>query len=250
MRWKSDEPPNPLLSRHKRSVYQQLIGRWAGGKAPARALKTDLFAEAYNDEEFLSSLSWQDRVVGIDISAAVLQQARHRGRVGPLAGYVTCDVCFLPFRDGAFESIISDSTLDHFECEERLRSALAELARVLAHRGRLIITLDNPANLTYPPRWIVRLWMRLGLAPYYVGVTLSASRLESSLRALGLTVVNRTAILHYPHPDGLVRLLERCVCATGLGGLVGRLFALTEQLEATPLRYLTGRYLAVHAIKE
>lgn len=248
--WQSSERPNPLLAQHKRRVYQALIARWAGGAAPARALKTDLFAEAFNDEEFLSSLPWRRRVVGIDISSAVLQRARCRPGIGPLLGYVTCDVGCLPFRDGAFDLIISDSTLDHFEHEDRIGKALGELARVLERGGRMIVSIDNPGNLTYPPRWLVRLWMRLGLAPYYVGVTLSAERLSATLRSLGLTVSQLTAILHYPHPDTALRLCERCARAMGLGGLVRHCFSSSEQLEATRLRYLTGRYLAVNAVKD
>ncbi len=69
---------NPVLARHKRRVYSDLITSWTGGAIPSRALKTDLFAEAFNDEEFVSSLPWGTRLVGIDISSAVLGSARTR----------------------------------------------------------------------------------------------------------------------------------------------------------------------------
>jgi hypothetical protein len=123
---------------------------------------------------------------------------------------------------------------------------------VLAPGGRLILTIDNPSSLTYPPRWLVKLWMRLGLAPYYIGVTLPLACLRADLEHLGLRVAHETAILHYPHPDGLVRLCERCARWLGRGTLdrlVAQFFTAAEQLGGTRLRYLTGRYLAVDAIK-
>ena len=251
--WPTGKHENPVLARHKRRVYTELIGAWLGDDRPARALKTDMFAEAFNDEEFVSGQPWAPRLVGIDISSRVLQGARQRREIGVLHGYVTCDVTCLPFRDGSFELAVSDSTLDHFETKGEIICALGELARVLSPGGRLILSIDNPANLTYPPRWLVRLWMRLGLAPYYVGVTLSASRLRNTLEALGMSVEHQTAILHYPHPDSLVRLCESCVRRVGRGrldGMMERLFAAFERLAHTRIRYLTGRYLAVDAVKE
>ncbi len=247
--WSEPRDTNPVLAQHKRRVYRDLVSEWTGGVTPSRALKTDLFAEAFNDEEFLSSLTWMARTVGIDISSSVLSNARKRFGSTALLGYVTCDVTALPFREGAFDLVLSDSTLDHFEHEDNIRQSLKEMARVLTNGGRMIVSIDNPANLTYPPRWVVRLWMRLRLAPYYVGVTVSARRLDEVLGLLGLTVVHRTAILHYPHPDGAVRLCERCARTLRLGGLAARVFSAAEQLRGTRIRYLTGRYLAVDAVK-
>jgi SAM-dependent methyltransferase len=250
--WHELKQRNPVLARHKRRVYADLIQGWTGGAAPRYALKTDLFAEAFNDEEFLSSLPWRERLVGIDISSSVLKQARRRPTIGTLHGHVTCDVARLPFKEGSFDLVVSDSTLDHLKTEGEIRQALGELARVLAPGGRLILTIDNPSSLTYPPRWLVKLWMRLGLAPYYIGVTLPLACLRADLEHLGLRVAHETAILHYPHPDGLVRLCERCARWLGRGTLdrlVAQFFTAAEQLGGTRLRYLTGRYLAVDAIK-
>jgi SAM-dependent methyltransferase len=243
---------NPVLARHKRRVYADLITAWTGNLAPSRALKTDLFAEAFNDEEFLSSLPWASHIIGIDISSAVLQTARHRQQIGILGGYVTCDVTRLPFRDGAFDLVISDSTLDHFQTQDEIHLALGEIVRVLSHGGKLILSIDNPSCLTYPPRRLVRLWMRLGLAPYYIGVTLSSAHLRNALRSLGMTIHNETAILHYPHPDCVVRLCERCVTGIGRGrldGVTANVFSAFERFGNTGMRYLTGRYLAVCATK-
>ncbi len=251
--WTDVKHRNPVLAHHKRQVYANLIKSWTSGTAPRRGLKTDLFAEAFNDEEFLSLLPWPHVFTGIDISTTVLRRARHRRDIGTLHGYVTCDVRSLPFRERTFDLVVSDSTLDHFRTEAEIHQSLEELARVLAPGGRLIVTIDNPAAWTYPPRWLVQLWMRLGLAPYYVGVTVPLNRLRSILEGLGLTVQHESAILHYPHPDGLVRLCESCVrriFRARCDRLLERLFAACERFGGTRVRYRTGRYLAIGAIKE
>lgn len=250
--WSAGDHENPVLAAHKRRVYTDLVAGWTRGRAPAMALKTDLFAEAFNDEEFVSSLGWQQSLVGMDISTGVLHAARRRVSVGSLHGYVACDVRRLPFAAETFDAVISDSTLDHLSSEAEIVAALGEAERVLKTGGVLIVTLDNPSNVTYPPRWLVLLWMRLGLAPYYIGVTLSRRRLLAVLGELGMEVRECTAILHYPHPDGLVRAMERAARRAGRGrldGAVARLFARFERLEHSRLRYLSGRYLAVAAVK-
>ncbi len=52
----------------------------------------------------------------------------------------------LPFPDGAFDRVFSNSTLDHFDSRDDIREALRELARVLHPEGELLLTLDNLAN--------------------------------------------------------------------------------------------------------
>ncbi|MBE9505864.1 MAG: methyltransferase domain-containing protein, partial [Chloroflexi bacterium] len=231
--WPTSGYSNPILAAHKRSVYTQLMLECCGVAAPTLALKTDLFAEAFGEEEFLSALTWSGRIVGIDISNAIVATAREtcHTRAVPIEGYVTCDVRQLPFRNGCYDLVLSDSTLDHLPTRADILTAVAELGRVLEPGGRLILTLDNPGQITYPPEWLVRLWMRLGLAPYYIGVTLSRRQLRAMFLELGLRIERETAILHYPHPDGLVRAMETLVRRLGRGHLdplVERAFHLLE----------------------
>jgi len=246
---------NPILSAHKRTVYSDVLGVARYEERQGLILKTDLFAEAFNQEEFLSSQSWTSRVIGIDISQNVVQGARQRLAMAetPLSGYVVCDVNHLPFRDGAFTGTVSDSTLDHLPSKSAIRSAILELGRVLANGGRLLLAIDNPHNVTFPPRPVIDLWMRLHLAPYYIGHTLGRSALKDSLHNAGLRPRYETAILHYPHPDALVRHSEAMLRRLGMGRLdhtVLWLLRTAERLEGSPLRFLTGRYLVVIAQKE
>ena len=69
--------------------------------------------------------------------------------------------------------------------------------------------MDNKSNLTCPPNFMVRFWMELGLSPYFIGRTLSLTKLRHSFEKIGFSVEESIAIFHCPHPDGLVRWLER-----------------------------------------
>jgi SAM-dependent methyltransferase len=246
---------NPVLAHHKRDVYRDLVGMSRCAEGKGLILKTDLFAEAFNQEEFVSGYVWSNRLVGIDISPNVVLGAKRRLAIvgSPLRDFVVCDVGYLPFRQGAFGAVISDSTLDHLPSSSAIVSAIAELGRVLSGGGRMLLTIDNPHNLTFPPRFIIDLWMKLRLAPYYIGYTLNRNQMRAALAAAGLHMRYETAILHYPHPDALVRAAETLTRTLGFGRLNGLLlavFRLQESLASTPLQYLTGRYLAVAATKE
>jgi len=244
---------NTVLARHKRAVYLQLLDSWVGTK-PVLALKTDLFAEALNDEEFVSALPWGESIIGIDISQAIVARARERltsGGAGP-KGWVTCDVRSLPFASSTFDCVLSDSTLDHLATTAEIEAALSEISRVLIPGGTMVLTIDNPHNLTYPPRWLMRLWLRLGLSPYFIGTTLTRQQLRAILPRIGFRFEEETTILHYPHPDRLVRAAEAAVRAIGRGSLdswIQRMFERLERLQHSKVRYFTGRYLAVRTTK-
>jgi SAM-dependent methyltransferase len=252
--WSVKGYANELLAEHKRKTYLSLMARWAELADSQRILKTDLFAEAFVVEQFLFDIAPAKGVIGMDISTEIVAQAKRQTRQrGIDAGkYLCCDVKHLPLRDNSIDLVISDSTLDHFPSEADIVTALKELGRVLRPGGILILTIDNKSNLTYPPYFILRLWMKLGLSPYFIGRTLSLTKLRRILGGIGLSVEESTAILHYPHPDGLVRWLEHFLRRLSRGRLdnaIRKGLALLERLEGKRTRYLTGRYLAVKAVK-
>jgi hypothetical protein len=95
--------------------------------------------------------------------------------------------------------------------------------------------------------------MKLKLAPYYIGRTLSRSKMKQTIEDSGMRIVESTAIFHYPHPDGLVRLIERLMRNLGRGRLdniVRKMLVFTDRLGERRSRYLTGRYLAIKAVKK
>jgi len=246
---------NELLAEHKKKTYLGLIARWADVANARNILKTDLFQEASGPDQFLFDLGQvNSNVIGIDVSHEIVGRARSRANAyGVDAGkYLCCDVRHLPFRDNSISLIISDSTLDHFPSEADIVIALKELWQALRPGGILILTLDNSSNPTYPPYIIFRLWMRLGLSPYFIGRTLSLKKLRQNLEEIGFDVADCTAIFHYPHPDGLVRGLERSLRKLSRGRLdnaIRKALALLDKLEGKRTRYLTGRYIAVKAVK-
>ena len=246
---------NELLAEHKRKTYLGLISRWAAVASTRNILKTDLFQEASGPDQFLFDLGQvNSNVIGIDISYEIVGRAKSRGKAyGVDAGrYICCDVRHLPLRDNSISLMISDSTLDHFPREADIIIALKELGRALQPGGVLILTLDNKSNPTYPPYIILRLWMKLRLSPYFIGRTLSLNELKRKLEEIGFDVVESTAIFHYPHPDGLVRGLERALRKLSKGKLdhtIRKALALLDKLEGRRTRYITGRYIAVKAVK-
>ena len=252
--WFQKSYANELLAEHKRNTCLRLISGWADVAHSQMILKTDLFAEAFGPEQFLFELTTPNSIVAIDVSKEIVTQAKGQAQQYSVdsSKYLCCDVKHLPFRSNSFNLIISDSTLDHFPSETDIITALKELGRVLQAGGTLILTIDNKSNLTYPPFMFFRLWMKLKLAPYFIGRTLSRTKLQQALNESGLDVAECTAIFHYPHPDGLVRWLERSIRRLGRGrfdNAIRRGLTLLDKLETKRSKYLTGRYIALKAVK-
>ncbi len=253
--WSLKGYSNELLAEHKRRTYLGLITKWANVADSQRILKTDLFAEAFGPEQFLFDIALtNDNIVGIDVSVEIVERAKRQARHYGVdtSQYLCCNVKQLPLQDDSIDLIISDSTLDHFSRETDIIAALKELGRVLRAGGTLILTLDNKSNLTYPPYVFIRLWMRLRLSPYFIGKTLSLTKLEHTLEEIGFIVAESTAIFHYPHPDRLVRIMEHYLRKLSRGKLdnaIRKGLGFLDRLGGKRTEYLTGRYIAVKAVK-
>jgi len=243
------------MVEHTRKTYLDLVARWADVTNTGMILKTDLFQEAFGQAQFLFDIARvNSNVIGIDISSEVVQRAKRQARHIDVdaSRYLCCDVRCLPLRENSIDLIISDSTLDHFPSEIDITSALRELGRVLRVGGILILTIDNKSNLTYPPYMVIRLWMRLGLAPYFIGKTLSPTELRRTLEEIGFAVEESTAFFHCPHPDALVAWLEASLRRLGRGkfdNAIRKVLASLEKLGGKRTKFLTGRYIAVKAVK-
>ena len=82
--------------------------------------------------------------------------------------------------------------------------------------------------------------------------TFSLTRLRHTLEEIGFIVEESTAVFHYPHPDGLVRMVERSLRKLSRGKLdnaIRKGLAFLDRLEGKRTKYLTGRYIAVKAVK-
>jgi SAM-dependent methyltransferase len=238
-----------VIGRIKREAHLRLIARWCGDLSGKVVLKTDLFEEAHGTDQFLFELTEDAVRVGVDIAPLIARRAAQQANVAGtdppslLAG----DVLALPFRTGAFDVIVSNSTLDHFPERRLIDGALGELHRVLKPGGVLVVTFDNPRSLSYLAGRVKRL---LRPDPFYLGHTLSRPALTGTLVRLGYRVTDTTAIIH-----GLENHSSAVMWAAGrIGGhrlpaAIGKVLGALERLEAAPTRYLTGAFVAARAVK-
>ncbi len=231
----ADEAPSwyldPLVAAQKREEHLRLIRRmpevvpW-----PDRVLKTDLFEEAFGEDQILGSFPVAPRFLcGIDVAPGIVKKCALRFVTlrGKLAA---TDLRALPFRDGSFDWIVSNSSLDHFDSGEELAQALGELCRVLAPGGVLLLTFDNPGNPLYH---LLRFASRRGWAPFPLGSTIAAEEACRMLEKHGLKILAQEYFLFNPRGlstllflilrkvmgrrgDMIVRTLLRCFAGLGL----------------------------------
>lgn len=229
---------------HSDAVNAALCRRWLPAGGVKRLLKTDLFDEAAAAGIVPALADRARSIYAIDTSRETVVLARTRY---PSVRGAATDVRSLPFADGSFDAVISNSTLDHFTHARDITAALEELHRVLTPRGRLVLTLDNAANPAIalrnalPFTWLAR----LGLVPYFVGTTLGPTMAAAVLERIGFRVIEVTAILHCPRV--LAVPLARLADTAGSRWAPRLLRALAhfEHAERWPTRFRTGHFVAV-----
>ncbi|MBI4532216.1 MAG: GNAT family N-acetyltransferase [Candidatus Latescibacteria bacterium] len=236
---------------YMRRVYQRLVWDWLPAPEVGRGLKTDLFEEAVTSHHLLPDLG--PGSVGVDSSLTVVRAARKRlGGAGEPCLFIVGDLRRLPLRSGCVMRILAGSSLDHFPERRDIAVSLAELARVLAAGGTLVITFDNPHNpIVWLRNWLPFAWLnRLRLVPYYVGATYGRTEARAQLEAFGLVVTNEGTVAHTPRAPAiwLVALVERLRWGR-LETLMARILDGFETLERWPTRYRTGYYLTLRAEK-
>jgi len=118
------------------------------------------------------------RAVALDLSPAKLRRGRE---LTAAPGLVRGDALDLPFADASFDRVMSICAIEHFADGPR---ALAEMARVLAPGGEVVMSADA---LTLAQRW-PRLY-RAHCERYHVRRTYSHDQLAALLSACGLAVV-------------------------------------------------------------
>jgi len=235
------DAPAALWRLHADQATQALLDRWLPAGELGRVLKTDLYDESRTDGLVPALAARATSVVGIDVSLIVARAAGPRAAVCAVAG----DVRRLPFRADSFDVIVSNSTLDHFASHGEIERGLREIERVLAPDGVLIVTLDNPRHpLIRLRNALAPTWQRLRVVPYAVGATHGPRGLRAALESSGFTLVELTAVHHFPRLVlvALERLLGARASARAL-----RIARSTEFLGRWPTRYWTGQYVAALA---
>jgi SAM-dependent methyltransferase len=241
--------PQALWRAHSDAVNRQLLARWLPKGRVRRLLKTDVFDEACGDGLYSFLASRAERVVGMDLSASTLLSARTQN-AGLCA--VGADTRRLPFADGVFDVVVSNSTLDHFRSHSEIVASLRELCRALRPGGQLLLTLDNPANPLVGLRNALPFGLlhRLGVLPYYVGATYGPRTLRRLLPQVGFEVLEVNAVLHCPRlfAVAIARMLEGRAVRETQKRFLG-LLATFERLAHWPTRFMTGYFVVVRARK-
>jgi ubiquinone/menaquinone biosynthesis C-methylase UbiE len=125
--------------------------------------------------------------IGCDFSAGMLARARAKTQA---ARWVQGDACRLPFRDGAFDVVISTEAFHWFPDQD---AALREACRVLAPGGRLLLALIAPP----PPvvNRMIRVGSRLVGEPFYWP---TRSELSAMLERAGFRVEDWHRLFRLP----------------------------------------------------
>jgi SAM-dependent methyltransferase len=238
-----------LWRTHSDAVNGRLLIRWLPEEKVDRLLKTDLFDELVSEGIYPFLARRANHIFCIDISPFTLRMIQG-WPAGPRR--IGADVRSLPFASGAFDVIVSNSTLDHFSSADEIASSLCELHRALRSGGHLIITLDNLVNpfIFLRNRLPFPFLNKLGIVPYYVGVTLTPGQLKKLLEKTGFEVLETESILHCLRILAVrfSDLIEKCFGPSGQKRYLRFLMAF-EGLSRWPTRFLTGNFIAVKAIK-
>lgn len=244
-----DTHPHRLWRQHSDAVNHALLARWLPAAPVPRLLKTDVFDEAVSGGLYGLLHPRVRTLVGIDIAPVILREA---GRGRPNLHRSCADVRALPFPGDTFDVVVSNSTLDHFDSLEQIRTSLREIHRVLRADGRLLLTLDNGRNPMVALRNALppRLLQRLGLVPYPVGATCGPARLARLLRETGFAIAEVGAVMHCWRvlAVALAGVVERRAGAEGQRRFLRHLQG-WERLARWPTRFLTGHFIAIEAVK-
>lgn len=242
-------PPQHLLRLLSDIFNQQLYQQWLPQKKTSFLLKTDLFDESLTRGLYPLLSKSADNILGIDISKTTVRKAgkQHKGLQTLVA-----DIHHLPFSSNSFGTIVSNSTLDHFETSDEIIDGLKELKRVLRVNGQLLITLDNLTNPIIFLRSILpfELLNRFSIVPYFTGVTFSAHHLKRELEKLGFSVSETTAFWHFPRIliVAIITIIDRFFSNRTRLMFLKIIFSF-ESLSKLPSKFLTGQFVAAKAIK-
>jgi len=240
-----------LWRAHSDAVNVRLLRRWLVGTSPGgKVLKTDLFDEAVGEGLYPELAARHGEVIGVDVAPAVVREARVRH---PQMEAQVADVRTLPFDDGTFDVVVSNSTLDHFDSIAELALAASELSRVIRPGGRLLVTLDNRQNPVVALRTSLSFgaMRRLRIVPYFVGKTCGRRGLVAILERCGLRVRETTAVMHCP-PKLAGAYAARGADSTLSSHDAERYLDCVlrfEALASAPVRYFTGHFIAALAVK-
>lgn len=213
-------------------LNQTLVAELLAAPTSGRILKTDLFDEALLKGVIDPMARISSEIHGIDISGLVARTAAEKN---PSAIFRQASVTQIPYPDHYFDTVVSLSTLDQLETIEEVQQGLAEIYRVLAPGGRLLITFDNHSN----PLIALRKHLTFIRGPYFMGKSVTLAQLKPLLESRGFQLQRSFTYMHAPRVIAvkICRLLEHKPYAPTIAKL--RLF---EALDKWPTRNWTANY--------
>jgi ubiquinone/menaquinone biosynthesis C-methylase UbiE len=160
-----------------------LYGKWLRQALPhiqgSRVLEV-----SFGTGLLLTHYAGQYDTYGIDYNWRMVGVARRNlQEAGLSAALQRADVQALPYRDGAFDSVVNTMALSAYPDGHR---AVAEMARVVRTGGRLIlIDVGYPADRRWLGRLATRFWVALGDVVRDVGALLGECGFDYEHRAIG-----------------------------------------------------------------
>ncbi len=231
--------------RYKSDCFVSVVGKWLGQLQGGVLLKTDAWEEAFGSDQVLFRHEFRSTFnIGMDISPEVTRKAQERSGKAANVRFAACDLTSLPFKDRSIDMIVSTSTLDHFAEAQPFAQSINELSRILKPGGSLILILDNKR---YIFRWLMKLKSRTRITQTFIGKTYTATELRGLLPEARLTILHVATIVHVPVL--VFTKLFRLVSAV-FGDKTLEVLNLFDKIGRFPLRFLTGTYIALHAVKK
>ena len=241
---------DPLVAHAKKRDHMRLLARWNSGFNPRRVLKTDLFEEAFGEDQLLFGLFPASIVYGVDLAFSTVRGAKAKapdGAAGCSYHFSVADLRALPMQPRSIDMILSTSSLDHFDSAADFETALEQTLQALGSGGRLVLTLDNVWNPLYLPlKWI----SRRSWAPFPLGYTPSLSRLKKLLLHNGFEILGTDCLVHNPRMlSTLLFLALRSLLGKRGAPLIAGFLKVFSWLDHLPTRYLSACFVAVIAEK-
>ena len=233
-------------------VRAQVLNAWIHKVLPGTAhgfvLKTDLFDESSGPYHHAEIAGENGVLLGMDQSLAVVKASKARLEAQAImASFIVCDVRAMPLRKESISTALSLSTLDHFEKKDEIHRSIIEIFRVMKPGGQLLLTLDNPYNITNILRSSLpqRVTIKLRADTFPIGVTLNRHEAEACFRKVGFEVRESTYLIHSFRylMIRVLKVLQRAGYKNllNLGKSSTRKF---EMLQALPTRALSGHFSA------
>jgi ubiquinone/menaquinone biosynthesis C-methylase UbiE len=238
-----------ILADLKTRAYARLINEWLGEKKVRLCLLTDLYEAAMDSTPLLPILQEKaDSIIGMDISLATAQMARQNVHLRPGDSIIVADIQAPPFASQTFALIFSPSTLDHFKDKSAFSKSLDGLLRIAKRGAWLLLTLDNPHNITDP---LLRLLSFFGFLPFYVGKTYRRRTLVQKLLKKGWCPEKIKTIIHHPRMMGvLLAKIGQAVRKAWFTKFMQDFLQRWQTFDGTRWQFLTGCFLAVLAGKK